>query len=74
MNNFTHATEATEVALNSMGSAQREESRYMESLEAIRTVPCSSLALQSIYAGNPLELQPPKCDSVEDWAISREDS
>ena len=34
MNNFTHATEATETALNSAGSAQRENARYMESLEA----------------------------------------
>lgn len=34
MNNFGHATEATSTALNSAGSASRENSRYMESLEA----------------------------------------
>ena len=32
MNNFSHATSATETALNSAGSAARENSRYMESL------------------------------------------
>lgn len=34
MNNFGHATEATETALNSAGSASRENARYMESLQA----------------------------------------
>lgn len=34
MQNFGHATEATEVALNSAGSATRENARYMESLQA----------------------------------------
>ena len=34
MNNFDHAVEATEIALNSAGSAARENSRYMEGLEA----------------------------------------
>lgn len=34
MQNFGHATEATEVALNSAGSAARENARYMESLQA----------------------------------------
>lgn len=34
MNNFDHAIEATETALNSAGSAARENSRYMEGLEA----------------------------------------
>ena len=34
MNNFDHAVEATEVALNSAGSAAQENSRYMEGLEA----------------------------------------
>ena len=33
MNNFSHATEATETALNSAGSAARENSAYMESLD-----------------------------------------
>ena len=32
MNNFDHAVEATETALNSAGSAATENSRYMESL------------------------------------------
>ena len=32
MNNFEHAVEATETALNSAGSAATENSRYMESL------------------------------------------
>lgn len=34
MSNFSTATEATETALNSAGSAARENSRYMEGLEA----------------------------------------
>lgn len=34
MNNFDHAVEATETALNSQGSALKENSAYMESLEA----------------------------------------
>ena len=34
MNNFDHAVEATETALNSSGSAAQENSRYMESLNA----------------------------------------
>lgn len=34
MNNFDHAVEATETALNSAGSAARENSRVMEGLEA----------------------------------------
>lgn len=34
MNNFGHATEATDTALNSAGSALRENARAMESLEA----------------------------------------
>lgn len=34
MNNFDHAVEATEVALNSSGSAARENAAYMESLSA----------------------------------------
>lgn len=34
MNNFDHAVEATETALNSAGSAAQENSRYMEGLEA----------------------------------------
>lgn len=34
MQNFDHALEATNTALNSTGSAARENSRYMESLEA----------------------------------------
>ena len=34
MNNFQHATEATNTALESQGSANRENSRYMESLTA----------------------------------------
>lgn len=34
MNNFEHATAATNTALNSAGSAAQENSRYMESLEA----------------------------------------
>ena len=34
MNNFDHAIEATETALNSAGSAATENSRYMESLNA----------------------------------------
>lgn len=34
MTNFNHATEATDTALNSAGSAARENSRYMEGLEA----------------------------------------
>lgn len=34
MNNFDHAVEATETALNSAGSAAEENSRVMESLEA----------------------------------------
>ena len=34
MNNFGHATEATSTALNSAGSASRENAKYMESLEA----------------------------------------
>ena len=34
MNNFEHAVEATEIALNSAGSAANENSRYMESLNA----------------------------------------
>ena len=33
MQNFSHATEATETALNSAGSAARENSAYMESLD-----------------------------------------
>ena len=37
MNNFSHATEATETALNSAGSAARENSAYMEGLEAKTT-------------------------------------
>lgn len=34
MNNFGHATEATETAMNSAGSATKENGRYMESLQA----------------------------------------
>ena len=34
MNNFDHAIEATNTALNSAGSAAQENSRYMEGLEA----------------------------------------
>ena len=34
MQNFQHAIDATEVALNSSGSAIKENERYMESLEA----------------------------------------
>ena len=34
MNNFEHAVEATEIALNSAGSAANENSRYIESLNA----------------------------------------
>ena len=34
MNNFGHATEATETAINSAGSATKENGRYMESLQA----------------------------------------
>lgn len=34
MQNFSHATEATETALNSAGSAAAENDRYMESLNA----------------------------------------
>lgn len=34
MNNFGHATEATETALNSAGSASRENAKYMENLQA----------------------------------------
>ena len=34
MNNFDHAVEATETAMNSAGSATQENQRYMESLEA----------------------------------------
>ena len=34
MNNFDHAAEATETALNSAGSAARENERYMQGLEA----------------------------------------
>ena len=34
MNNFEHATEATETAMNAMGSAAEENSKYMEGLEA----------------------------------------
>ena len=34
MNNFEHAVEATETAINSSGSAAEENSRYMESLAA----------------------------------------
>ena len=34
MNNFDHAVSATETALNSAGSAARENSKYMEGLEA----------------------------------------
>ena len=34
MQNFDHVLEATNIALNSTGSAARENSRYMESLEA----------------------------------------
>lgn len=34
MNNFGHATEATETAINSAGSATKENERYMESLQA----------------------------------------
>lgn len=34
MNNFSHATEATSVALNSTGSAAKENERYMGGLEA----------------------------------------
>ena len=34
MNNFDHAVEATETALNSAGSAARENEKYMEGLEA----------------------------------------
>lgn len=37
MSNFDHAVEATETALNSAGSAIKENSRYMESLEAKTT-------------------------------------
>lgn len=32
MNNFDHAVEATETALNSAGSAAQENERYMEGL------------------------------------------
>lgn len=35
MNNFGHATEAVGVALNSAGSAARENDRYMDSLNNI---------------------------------------
>jgi hypothetical protein len=34
MNNFEHAVEATETAINSAGSASKENEKYMESLEA----------------------------------------
>lgn len=34
MTNFSHATEATQTALNSQGSAMQENSKYMESIEA----------------------------------------
>ena len=34
MQNFDHAVEATNTALNSAGSAARENAAYMESLEA----------------------------------------
>lgn len=34
LSNFDHAIEATETALNSAGSAAKENTRYMESLEA----------------------------------------
>ena len=34
MNNFDHAIEATDTALNSMGSAAQENARVMEGLEA----------------------------------------
>lgn len=34
MNNFDHAASATETAMNSAGSAAKENSRYMEGLEA----------------------------------------
>ena len=34
MNNFGHATKATETAMNSAGSATKENGRYMESLQA----------------------------------------
>lgn len=38
MNNFDHAIEATETALNSAGSAARENSRYMEGLNKMGPV------------------------------------
>lgn len=34
LSNFDHAVEATATALDSAGSAARENARYMESLEA----------------------------------------
>lgn len=34
MNNFSHAISATETSLNSLGSAERENMAYMESIEA----------------------------------------
>lgn len=37
MNNFDHAVEATTTAINSQGSALKENGRYMESLEAKTT-------------------------------------
>ena len=38
MNNFDHAIEATETALNSAGSAARENSSYMEGLNKMGPV------------------------------------
>lgn len=46
MTNFSHATEATQTALNSQGSAMQENSKYMESIEA-RTAAFNS-ALQEL--------------------------
>ena len=48
MNNFDHAVEATETALNSAGSATEENGRYMEGLEAkIQAVKASFEALSN---------------------------
>ena len=42
MTNFATATEATATALNSAGSAARENARYMESLEAKQNWSCET--------------------------------
>ena len=47
MQNFNHAASATETALNSAGSAARENARYMEGLEAMEKWSCETDMLEN---------------------------